>query len=97
MSWKRDRDSLIAQTMAFVQSVTGRKDESGRTNTDPAPAPVELAVMEALEEQLVPKTRRPVLEPLVATEPLVVPARLMPATTPTVPRCPSRQRQSRNR
>jgi hypothetical protein len=27
MSWKTDRDSLIAQTMAFVQSVTGRRDE----------------------------------------------------------------------
>src|SRR5690348_15430612 len=75
MSWKRDRDSLIAQTMAFVQSVTGRKDESGRTNTDPAPAPVELAVMEALEEQLVPKTRRPVLEPLRVAAPPPLPLR----------------------
>ena len=27
MSWKRDRNSLIAQTMAFVQSVTGRREE----------------------------------------------------------------------
>ena len=27
MSWKTDRDSLIAQTMAFVQSVTGRREE----------------------------------------------------------------------
>jgi hypothetical protein len=27
MSWKKDRDSLIAQTMAFVQSVTGRREE----------------------------------------------------------------------
>lgn len=31
MRWIRERDELIAQTMAFVQSVTGRKD---------APAPV---------------------------------------------------------
>jgi hypothetical protein len=30
------------------------------------------------------------LEPLVTTEPFVVPASLVPATTPTVPRCPSR-------
>jgi len=28
MKWKRDRDLLIAQTMAFVQSVTGRKPET---------------------------------------------------------------------
>ncbi|HEY2248385.1 MAG TPA: hypothetical protein VGH70_13150 [Bradyrhizobium sp.] len=27
MSWMKDRDSLIAQTMAFVQSVTGRREE----------------------------------------------------------------------
>lgn len=27
MSWKKDRDSLIAQTMAFVQSVTSRREE----------------------------------------------------------------------
>ena len=27
MSWMKDRDSLIAQTMAFVQSVAGRREE----------------------------------------------------------------------
>jgi hypothetical protein len=27
MSWKKDRDSLIAQTMAFVQSVTSRRED----------------------------------------------------------------------
>lgn len=27
MSWKKDRNSLIAQTMAFVQSVTGRHEQ----------------------------------------------------------------------
>ncbi|WP_024516916.1 hypothetical protein [Bradyrhizobium sp. Tv2a-2] len=26
MKWMRERDALIAQTLAFVQSVTGRKD-----------------------------------------------------------------------
>jgi hypothetical protein len=26
MSWKRERDGLIAQTLAFVQSVTGKRD-----------------------------------------------------------------------
>jgi hypothetical protein len=28
MSWKRERDGLIAQTLAFVQSVTGKRDET---------------------------------------------------------------------
>ncbi|QOZ70170.1 hypothetical protein [Bradyrhizobium arachidis] len=27
MKWIRERDALIAQTLAFVQSVTGKKDE----------------------------------------------------------------------
>jgi hypothetical protein len=30
MSWKKERDALIAQTMAFVQSVTGNKAEAPR-------------------------------------------------------------------
>lgn len=29
MSWKRERDLLIAQTMAFVQSVTGKAPDAG--------------------------------------------------------------------
>jgi len=31
MKWMRERDLLIAQTMAFVQSVTGRKPEAEKT------------------------------------------------------------------
>ena len=28
MSWKKERDLLIAQTMAFVQSVTGKQPDA---------------------------------------------------------------------
>jgi hypothetical protein len=63
MSWKRDRDSLIAQTMAFVQSVAGRTENTGRADFEPAPSRAELTALEALEEDLVPKSKRPVLEP----------------------------------
>ena len=31
MSWKKERDLLIAQTMAFVQSVTGKKSDAELT------------------------------------------------------------------
>ncbi|MEO8319923.1 MAG: hypothetical protein ABI561_16540 [Bradyrhizobium sp.] len=31
MKWMRERDLLIAQTMAFVQSVTGKKPEADQT------------------------------------------------------------------
>ncbi len=41
MKWIRERDELIAQTMAFVQSVTGRKEEILPTGIPPVlpPAP----------------------------------------------------------
>jgi len=33
MKWMRERDLLIAQTMAFVQSVTGKTPEAEKTTT----------------------------------------------------------------
>jgi hypothetical protein len=33
MSWKLERDALIAQTLAFVESVTGKREETGRPDT----------------------------------------------------------------
>jgi hypothetical protein len=36
MKWIKERDALIAQTLAFVQSVTGRKDELRRPDTTQA-------------------------------------------------------------
>jgi hypothetical protein len=35
MKWMRERDLLIAQTMAFVQSVTGKTPEAEKTITPP--------------------------------------------------------------
>lgn len=53
MKWIRERDALIAQTLAFVQSVTGKKEEPrGETSTPPG-ARVEvvptLAIAQTLE------------------------------------------------
>jgi LmbE family N-acetylglucosaminyl deacetylase len=39
MDWKKERDALIAQTFAFVQSVTGRIEETARLEAALAPAP----------------------------------------------------------
>jgi hypothetical protein len=36
MKWMRERDLLIAQTMAFVQSVTGKKPDAGQFAANPA-------------------------------------------------------------
>jgi hypothetical protein len=35
MKWMKERDLLIAQTMAFVQSVTGKMPEAEKTDTVP--------------------------------------------------------------
>ncbi|MBV9462234.1 MAG: hypothetical protein JO141_32610 [Bradyrhizobium sp.] len=40
MSWQKERDALIAQTMAFVQSVTGKREETSHLNGRFAAAPV---------------------------------------------------------
>src|SRR5436189_6438295 len=36
MKWMKERDLLIAQTMAFVQSVTGKKPDAKLFANDPA-------------------------------------------------------------
>lgn len=48
MKWMRERDLLIAQTMAFVQSVTGKRPDADKFGANPAlfasleaPAPVD--------------------------------------------------------
>ena len=44
MKWKMERDLLIAQTMAFVQSVTAKKmDAEGRVESIPLDQPLEVA------------------------------------------------------
>ncbi|MDA9501092.1 hypothetical protein [Bradyrhizobium sp. CCBAU 11357] len=51
MKWIRERDALIAQTLAFVQSVTGRKDDVLQPEA-PAFGPavaVEIVTVEAVE------------------------------------------------
>lgn len=52
MKWIRERDALIAQTMAFVQSVTGRTNAPGRVESaDTAPATtVEVSTFVAIQE-----------------------------------------------
>lgn len=65
MKWMRERDLLIAQTMAFVQSVTGRKPEAEVfTRPDIAPVtPTRLPDVEAmLAEALGVAERQPASE-----------------------------------
>jgi hypothetical protein len=52
MNWKKERDLLIAQTFAFVQSVTGRKPDLEPTTAEPA---VEAEAVEAMETAAEPE------------------------------------------
>jgi hypothetical protein len=56
MKWIRERDALIAQTLAFVQSVTGRRDDALQPETPvsgPA-ATVEIVSVEAVAVEIEP-------------------------------------------
>ena len=42
MQWKKERDLLIAQTMVFVQSITGKPEVEGRAESIPPDGPTEV-------------------------------------------------------
>lgn len=60
MKWIRERDALIAQTLAFVQSVTGKKETRPDEPVAPGPA-VDVTAILAMEHVL--ETGRPRHEP----------------------------------
>jgi hypothetical protein len=53
MKWMRERDSLIAQTMAFVQTVAGTKEDAApRVRIDAAKSDFEIASLDAIRSAL---------------------------------------------
>jgi hypothetical protein len=84
MSWKKERDALIAQSMAFVESVTGKREETSRLKDSFAPAPAaELPALPALDFAL-----KPAPKAAQAAEPVriaVQPAAAVPAPRPIAP------------
>lgn len=56
MKWIRERDELIAQTLAFVQSVTGRKDDvlQPEAPASRSAAAVEIVTAEAIAVEIEP-------------------------------------------
>ena len=65
MKWMRERDLLIAQTMAFVQSVTGKKPEAeifARADV-PAVTPTRLPDVEAMLAETISLPEPPIPEP----------------------------------
>jgi hypothetical protein len=72
MGWKQERDSLIAQTLAFVQSVTGKKGPDDQLT--PWEDTVRDAVADALPERLTPAAIEPVRTPSPQIRPVLVAA-----------------------
>ena len=72
MSWKQERDELIAQTLAFVQSVTGKRDERrGSGAIVPMPPDTDAATIDAAARIAVEAARgeaTPLAAPRVAPE-----------------------------
>lgn len=87
MKWMRERDLLIAQTMAFVQSVTGKPPEALKTVTAPAavltietsestaePAPLaDIAALLAPKMPTSPSAPAPTEPPLEPSRPAALP------------------------
>ncbi len=77
MKWIRERDALIAQTLAFVQSVTGKKDDLHPP--EPLTAftlTTEIVTVQALAVEAEPQPARPAPEPAPLPAPAAVHGRL---------------------
>ncbi|MET4387918.1 hypothetical protein ABIB73_003675 [Bradyrhizobium sp. F1.4.3] len=75
MKWIRERDALIAQTMAFVQSVTGKKDDPHPPVTPTAAFAVttEIATVRAIADEAEPPPASPLPEPRLQALPVPPP------------------------
>jgi hypothetical protein len=80
MSWKDDRDTLIAQTMAFVQSVTSRRQGT----PDIAVKLARLSAVEAQDPDSVSTEMKPFATARMAEPPPAV-ATPAPAPRPVAP------------
>ena len=63
MSWIRERDELIAQTLAFVQSVTDKREENGRREAVPLLPPKSENALAAVAHALASETPSSVARP----------------------------------
>ena len=92
MKWMRERDALIAQTLAFVQSVTGRRDAGEPLpavvpEPPPAPPPVDRAPPVAAASVETPKDLEKSLDKILDDnlQKSVEPVASSPSARPLVP------------
>ena len=84
MDWKKERDALLAQTMAFVQSVTGKAEIAARPRTPAAPLPQPAVPPASLGRQDARAKPAPTEKPPEAVAPPAVtrPEQLAPLSLP---------------
>jgi LmbE family N-acetylglucosaminyl deacetylase len=68
MDWKRERDALIAQTYAFVQSVAGKIEETAREAARPEPRPPPVTPLQPPPEVRAAPSETTPIEPVKAVE-----------------------------
>ncbi|RXH13572.1 hypothetical protein [Bradyrhizobium guangzhouense] len=75
MKWIRERDALIAQTLAFVQSVAGKRDDFRQLDTAAAPPVLaaEIVAVRAVTVTLEPAQADPPPQVAPAPQPLPPP------------------------
>ena len=73
MSWQEERDALIAQTMAFVQSVSGGHGETAALAAGLVATPTELPLPPQRDIRPAPKAPPPIETARVVAPPAVVP------------------------
>ena len=74
MKWMRERDLLIAQTMAFVQSVTGKMPEAEKTVAEKTVTTSVALLSVETSETIRAATLLPAIESLLAETPRAAPA-----------------------
>jgi hypothetical protein len=85
MKWMKERDLLIAQTMAFVQSVTGKKPDAAQFSANP----VGFANLEASTPVDAPKPfSAPVAASLPGIEAMLAETIAAPVAPPKLPSFP---------
>jgi hypothetical protein len=90
MKWMKERDLLIAQTMAFVQSVTGKIPEAEATIAEPVVAPpaarLETARPASLASDVAPLQAPPaaIVPEVISTPPVEMSAHIAPAISKPV-------------
>jgi hypothetical protein len=102
MKWMRERDTLIAQTLAFVQTVAGKKEDAVKPLARPEAATpkLEFASLDAIKNALdildpSSGTRKEAFSQALKNPPLDTPAKSIQAARPIVPSELQREIQSR--